>query len=154
MKYLKKTGTHLYLKLPPGGKYEYIQAPPGFVMDDKKKETLPRPYTVKTADGKTIKISTELMDRLKIITQMDFDRILRCSAIILTNFTGPQDKDIVKLHQARLQEWIAKDIKNRQQEFVGSLIMLDNIESGSKEILPVNDYFEAGTILGHIFKLW
>lgn len=154
VKYLKKTGTVLYLKLPPGGKYEFIQAGPGFAKKDKKKETLPRPFTLKTADGKAIKISTSLMDRLKIITEMDLDRVMRCCAIILTNFTGPQDQDILPMHQTRLQQWIAKDVKNRQQEFVGSIMMLDSIESSSQQLLPVNDYYEAATILGHIFKLW
>ena len=45
------------------------------------------------------------------------------------------------------------DKKVKQQEFIGALIMLENLHN-SKDLLPNNHYTEAATILGYMFKLW
>ena len=46
-----------------------------------------------------------------------------------------------------------EDKSFKQQEFVGSLMMLENLQ-GSKDLLPNAHYSEAATILGSKFNLW
>ncbi|NHJ49605.1 MAG: hypothetical protein FK733_17580 [Asgard group archaeon] len=153
VKYLKKNGLLLRIKLPPGGETEWIVANPGFALEDFDKEKLSKPFKLQTSDGKTIQLSVEFMDRLKIITGLDLQRIIRNSSIILTDFTGPKDEDTYGNHYQRLKNWKADDIKTKQTEFVVTLFMLDSLE-GSKEPLPNQHYLEAATIIGFVYKLW
>ncbi|MHA1221076.1 MAG: hypothetical protein ACTSQB_05015, partial [Candidatus Heimdallarchaeota archaeon] len=60
VKYLKKHGLWVFIKMPPGGKIEWVQVKPGFALEDVAKETLPKPVTLKTSTGKILKISEEL----------------------------------------------------------------------------------------------
>ncbi|MHA1555929.1 MAG: hypothetical protein ACTSPM_03250, partial [Candidatus Heimdallarchaeota archaeon] len=152
-KYLKKYGLWVFIKMPPGGKTEFIQAKAGFAFENKEKELLSKPYTVTASTGKMIKLSREFMDRFQLITKFDLERIIRNSSIILTDFSGPKTDDIMKNHMERLQKWKTDDKPFKQQEFVGSLMMLENLQ-GAKDLLPNAHYSEAATILGHMFKLW
>jgi len=152
-KYLKKSGLWVFIKMPPGGKTEWIQAKAGFAFENKEKETLPKPYTVTASSGKMIKLSREFMDRFQLITKFDLERIIRNISIILTNFSGPKTDDIMKNHLERLQKWKTEDKQFKIQEFVGALFMIENLQ-GSKDLLPNAHYSEAATILGHRFKLW
>jgi len=151
--YLKKNGLMVFIKMPPGGKTEWLQASPGLIMQDKVKETLQVPMAMNASAGKVFQISKEFMERFKLITELDLHRIIRNCSIILTNFSGPRNEDIVSNHLDRLQKWKAEDKKLKQTEFVGSLIMLENLHE-SKDLLPNNHYKEAATIIGYMFKLW
>ena len=84
---------------------------------------------------------------------MDLQRIIRNSSIILTNFSGSKDEDAFGIHLERLQKWETNNKSKKQQEFIGSLMMLENLQ-GSKDLLPTEHYTEAATILGHLFNLW
>ena len=68
VKYLKKSGLWMFIKMPPGGKTEWLQVKPGFAIEDVEKERIPKPYQVQTSSGKAIQLSTEFMDRYQIIT--------------------------------------------------------------------------------------
>ena len=153
VKYLKKHGLWLMIKLPHGGKFEWIQAKPGFAIKDKAKETLPRPVTLKASGGKTYKISKEFMDKFQLVTELDLQRIIRNTSILLTNFSGPKDNDIIENHLKRLQNWKADNAKQKIQDFMIALVMLESLH-GSKEPLPNNHYAEATTVIGYLFKLW
>lgn len=153
IKYLKKYGLWVFIKMTPGGKTEWIKVMSGFSFENKEKETLPKPYTITASTGKIIKLSKEFMDRFQLITKFDLERIIRNTSIILTNFSGPKTDDIMKNHLERLQKWKPDEKPFKQQEFVGSLMMIENLQ-GSKDLLPNQHYSEAATILGHMFKLW
>ncbi|MHA1354447.1 MAG: hypothetical protein ACTSR1_04650, partial [Candidatus Heimdallarchaeota archaeon] len=105
------------------------------------------------SSGKAFYISKEFMERYKLISELDLQRIIRNCSIILTNFSGKKDEDVTKNHLECLQQWKMDDKKVKQQEFIGALIMLENLHN-SKDLLPNNHYTEAATILGYMFKLW
>ncbi|MHA1188560.1 MAG: hypothetical protein ACTSSK_17200, partial [Candidatus Heimdallarchaeota archaeon] len=62
-----------------------VAASPGLIINDKEKETLPIPVTMNASSGKAFYISKEFMERYKLISELDLQRIIRNCSIILTN---------------------------------------------------------------------
>ena len=82
-------------------------------------------------------------------------RIIRSCSIILTNFTGPLEKDTFGAHIDRLRDWIGKG--NWQKGIDGLVTALPIIEilMGSKK--PQFDtkvYGDAAIVLALRFGLW
>jgi hypothetical protein len=131
------------------------QLKPGF----EPKDTLPRPYTMKSLDGRVIEISTAFLDRFELITEMDFRRMIRNSSILLTNFTGPIEQDNFKIHSQRLADWLDKNALDTPGGFKGlleftiSLMILDNLLP-SKRKLSNQDFYYASLILGALYRLF
>lgn len=136
-------------------KSKIIKIPPGF----EPKDTLSRPLKLKTQDGDEIQLTTEFMDRFELSTQMDLNRMIRNSSIILTNFTGPLEKDNFKLHHDRLKKWIRENARKDVPEYQGlpdliiSLMILNSLMP-AKGNLSTEEFFYAGCILGAYYKLF
>ncbi|MFX1487266.1 MAG: hypothetical protein ACFFBS_09270 [Promethearchaeota archaeon] len=173
--YLKQTSTNLMLQLPalkldskgkaildsqgrpqfdPEGKPKFVSVGPGFVFFADKPE-LSRPYKVDYPDGRSFQLSTEFMDIFKIKRESDLMRIIRSCSIILTNFSGPLEKDTFGTHVDRLRDWIGKG--NWQKGIDGLVTALPIIEilMGSKKPqFATKEYGDAAIVLAIRFGLW
>lgn len=151
----KKIFVEMVAKQKPDLKSKIIKIPPGF----EPKDTLSRPHKLKTQDGDEIQLSTEFMDRFELSTQMDLNRMIRNSSIILTNFTGPLEKDNFKIHHNRLKKWIRENARKDVPEYQGLpdliiALMILNRLLPPKGNLSTEEYFYAGCILGAYYKLF
>ena len=150
--YLQKTSLNL-IEWTSLGKVTYQ---PGSFFDNKEKETLSVPYSIKLNNGVVYSLHEKLRQRYQISTEIDLQRILRVCSILVTNFNGPDEKDTPKNHRERIREWI-KDTPSGIDRIGFHMVMalhsLDEI-LGFKKHFDFGINFELVNILRVQYKLW
>ena len=151
IEYLKKTGLDLIVQL------NFIRIPfkPGSYLQDKTKETLRKPYGIISPSKEVFSLSVAFMDRFKISTVVDMNRMIRACSIILTNFDGPGEYDDIDYHIENLREMLScESIDNVPKLMLMALHIIEEIIGIKKEPLPEIDYQKAVNVLNVYFKLW
>ncbi len=126
---------------------------PGSFIEDKEKETLLLPYTVKSPDGVTYNLSETLRKRYQVTTEVDLQRLTRICAILITDFNGPDRDDTPKILFKNLRVFMREKSNRTGWEIVIALQTLDNI-LGFRKQRKFTEYYNLACILNTHYNLW
>ena len=149
IEYLQKTGLDLIVQSSLGK----LVFQPGSIIEDKEKETLSLPYTLKRDDGVTYSLSEILRKRYQISTEVDFQRLTRICAIFITDFNGPESDDTPEVLFKNLRTFMREKSNHTSWEIQMALQTLDNI-LGFRKQRKFTEYHDLAWILNIHFTLW
>ena len=147
--YLKKTGLNLIVQSSLGR----LVFEPGSFFEDKEKETLAIPYSIKRSDGVTYTLSEKLRERYQLSTEVDLQRLARVCAVLVTDFNGPDKDDTPEVLLKRLRTFMKEKSNRTGWEITLALETLDDI-LGYKKQRKSTEYYHLAWILNIHFNLW
>ncbi|MFW9923298.1 MAG: hypothetical protein ACFFDW_08450 [Candidatus Thorarchaeota archaeon] len=148
--YLEKTGLNLFVNTSSFGR---ISFEPGSYFENKEKETLPIPFSVKSREGIIYNLSEELRKRYQISTEVDLQRLVRICAILTTDFEGPVSDDTPDILFKNLRIFMKEKSNRTGWEITQSLITLGDILNYRKE-RSFSEYYHLAWILNLNYNLW
>ena len=123
MNYLQRAGLNLIIQSSSGR----LVFKPGSFFENKEKETLASPYTIKRSDGVTYTLSEKLKERFQLSTEVDLQRLARICAILITDFSGPSSDDTPKILLKRLRTFMREKSNRTGWEITLALQTLEDI---------------------------
>lgn len=154
LNYLLRTGFDVVLDypIPIYGKRRVKYKANSFFPENKA--YLPIPF--RSGD---ISLSRSLMEFYKIETEVDLARYLRIISIIVTNFTGPEEKDHLRNHTNRLKATFEYGLPTQTKEnaMITSLLVYEQAlgrRSSLQGILKESDYLSFVRVLNSIYHLY
>lgn len=149
IEYLQQTGFNLTIQASVGK----LVFKPGSFIENREKETLSLPYTIKRSDGVIYTLDETLRKRYQVSTEVDLQRLARICAILITDFNGPENDDTPSVLFKSLRTFMREKSNHTGWEIIIALQTLDNL-LGFRKQRKFTEYSNLAGILNTHFNLW
>jgi len=150
LEYLQRTGLNLFIQ----SSFGKLSFAPGSFFDNKEKETLAIPYTVKQIGEPSYTLNDELRKRFQLITEVDLQRLARICAILITDFNGPETDDTPEVLFKGLRAFMKEKSNRTGWEINMALLTLDDTILGNRLLKNNSEYYYLAWILNVNYNLW
>ncbi|HUT82624.1 MAG TPA: hypothetical protein VMZ29_15620 [Candidatus Bathyarchaeia archaeon] len=150
LEYLQRTGLNLFIQ----SSFGRLSFAPGSFFENKEKEILTKPYSVRRLGEPSYTLNDEFRKRFQLTTEVDLQRLARACAILITDFNGPESDDTPEILFKRLRTYMRERSNRTGWEIKMALITLDDTILGNRLLKSESEYYYLAWILNVNYNLW